>query len=331
MTMLDILIIGVGGMGRRHIRSLLRTQRCNVSCVDISWSNIDSAKRLFNLQECYGSLDHVPACRFGGVIVATPAHTHMEYARWCVRHKLPVLIEKPLAVIEDGVEALIEDVRGLGLVAGVAYPRRYSAGIREMKKRLAEGLIGELKLIHGTFSQDFRKYRPDYLNTYYARLETGGGALLDALSHHVNLVTHFAGPVQSVSAFYDRLVFENCEGEDTALINLRFQTGVLGSVQGNQFQKPNVDALELVGTKGNLRYERYSGKLSWNCSDAKVWESDSIDGDWDGILDCQAEEFLDVIENGLPLRTDLEDAFHTLRLILAAKQSQSTGRIISLQ
>lgn len=329
--MRHILIIGTGGMGRQHIRSLLQTKRCYISCVDINSSNLEESKRLFNIQECFTTIEKVNPNNFGGAIIATPAHMHIEYARWCISHKLSFLIEKPIAVEENGIEDLINDVAKTNLISGVGYPRRYSVAINEMKKRLSEGVIGELKVINSTFSQDFRKYRPDYKETYYAKLNTGGGALLDALSHHVDLITYFAGSAVQVSAFYDRLVIENCEGEDTGLINIRFQNGILGSVQGNQFQKPNIDAIELIGTKGNLRYERQLGLLSWNLSDALVWQNEKIDGNWTNILNTQSEGFLNSVEDGSPLKTNLSDAWHTLRILLAAKKSQIAGRIVSLK
>jgi predicted dehydrogenase len=153
---------------------------------------------------------------------------------------------------------------------------------------------------------------------------------MDALSHHINLACYFGGSVRQVSAFHDRLMFEGVEGEDCALINLRFQSGVLAAVHGNQFQKPNEDFIELVGSIGNLRYERISGKMSWNMSDSSEWHHEEINGDWDVILLSQASEFLDAINGSGSVKTSLEEGLHHLRVVLAARLSQDNLTVIEV-
>lgn len=329
--MKHILIIGAGGMGKQHMRSLLQTKRCRISCVDINTFCLDESKKLFDIQNCFTSTDSLSPIEYHGVIIATPANTHIKYAQWCLSNNIPFLIEKPISVNENGLNELLFEVQKKGLLAGVGYPRRYSIAINELKNRLEAGYIGDLKLVYSVFSQDFRKYRPDYQKTYYAKLETGGGILLDALSHHIDLITYFAGQISQISAFCDKLVFQNCEGEDFGTINVRFKNGILGNVHGNQFQKPNIDAIEFVGTKGNMRYERQSGVLSWNHSDSEVWNNENINGSWNDILRIQSEEFLNSITNGNKFRTTLSDAYHTLKVVLAARQSQCTEKTISLE
>ena len=44
--------------------------------------------------------------------------------------------------------------------------------------------------------------------------------------------------------------------EDTAEIGLQFSTGVLGSVHLDYNQRPSKHHLEIIGTRGTLRWER---------------------------------------------------------------------------
>lgn len=324
---LHVLVIGVGGIGRRHIGALLKSGRCKVACFDTDSGRCRALAETMGIRDWYTSFESIPAKLFDGVVIASPTISHIQYADWCADNGLSFIIEKPLSINDDGIETVISKVRRLGLIAGVAYPRRYAKPIEELKELVSSGRIGDIKIVNSNFSQDFRKYRPDYATTYYSRLSTGGGILLDALSHHVDLVTYFAGPVKSVSAMADRFALDDCEGEDTAIMCLRFVGGALGVVQGNQFQKPNIDSIELVGTSGNLRYERISGALLWSNSDKPEWETKFVDGDWSAIFRRQAESFLDAIEHEKPLRTALEDALHTLRVVAAARESHLAARV----
>jgi predicted dehydrogenase len=329
-TMKRILVIGGGGIGQRHIQLLLAAGSCSVSCLEIQPGRLAECRLRFPRVQLYSEMPDATSDDFEGAIIATPAHTHIALALWCVERRINFLIEKPLAVKDEGIEQLITKTNAAGVIAGVAYPRRYSVGVKALRRRIAIGSIGDLKMLHATYSQDFRLYRPDYAATYYAKAATGGGIILDALSHHLDMATHIAGEVSEVGCFADRMVFEGCEGEDAALISLRFRNGILGSVQGNQFQKPNVDAIELVGTLANMRYERVSGILAMKSSDKGGWESEPLDGDWNRIMMAQTEAFLAAIDGGAPFLTSLEDAWHTLKIALAAHNSRRTGCIVRI-
>jgi len=326
----SILILGAGGMGEKHVRAFGQTARCEIYGFDASHAAIERLQARNAVAGVFTDLHTIPARCFSGAVIATPTDTHLDYARWCLDQAIPFLVEKPIATRVDGLKELIADCKARNLLSGVAFPRRSGAAIQELKRKLRQEGIGELKLIRTNFAQDFRKYRPDYRNTYYAKLASGGGAIMDALSHHINLACYFGGRVRQVNAFHDRLIFEGVEGEDCAFINLRFRNGVLAAIHGNQFQKPNEDFIELVGSAGNLRYERLTGSLTWNMSDSADWHRVEIDGDWNAILRSQAGEFLDAIEGKGTLKTSLEDGLHHLQVALAARLAQEIGSAIEV-
>lgn len=330
MTRLSILILGIGGMGEKHLKAFAETQRCNIYCFDSNPAALDKIKKKFTVSGIFSDLRQICTNLINGAIIATPTDTHLQYANWCLEHGIHFLIEKPIAIREEGLKQLIDSCNAKKLLTGVAYPRRSSAGIKELKNRVTNGEIGDLKLIRSNFSQDFRKYRPDYRSIYYAKSNTGGGVMMDALSHHINLVCYFGGKVAQVSALYDKLIFEGVEGEDCAFINLRFRSGVMGAVHGNQFQKPNEDFIELVGSDGNLKYERITGILMWSKSDSTEWKQTSIDGNWNEILRMQANEFIDTLNGHGTLKTSLEEGLHNLSVVLGAKSSQEKKETIRI-
>jgi predicted dehydrogenase len=56
-----------------------------------------------------------------GVIIATPASTHLDLARWCMERSLPVLVEKPLTIRAEDVpefRRLAADFPNVPCVAG---------------------------------------------------------------------------------------------------------------------------------------------------------------------------------------------------------------------
>ena len=330
---MKILVIGAGGMSKRHIRALQEIGGIEAGCFDISKSVIENLQCEFPEVVALTSLSGVTEGEYDGCIIAAPTHKHTDYMEWCLNKKIPFLVEKPIHSDDNGVASLIQRVKESGIFGGVAFPRRHSTGIRRLSEKLKQGQIGELKSLRTEFSQDFRKYRPDYDKTYYAQISTGGGVLMDALSHHVDLACFFAGGVKKVTCLYDRLVFDKVEVEDTAAMLLRFENGILGTITGNQFQKPNTDFIELTGTKGSMRYERLTGLLTTNMSDKPVWEEEVIDGNWDLIIRNQAKAFLASISENKHLFgiTSLDEGLHELSVILSARRSQELGHIVEVQ
>lgn len=331
MSIQKILILGMGGMGIRHLNAFSKISCCQVSCFDTRKHALKNLNKKNLDVQYFSNLAEIDPNNYAGVIIATPTDTHLYYTRWCINQNLPFLVEKPLSTNVINVPQFVKESQDKNLKCGVAFPRRYSNAIQKIRNQLQQGKIGNLKMINCKFSQDFRKYRPDYKNTYYAKLISGGGVIMDALSHHVNLACYFGGAIQKVQSFYDKFEFEDVECEDSAIINVRFKNGIIGTIQGNQFQKPNEDSIELIGTEGNIKYDRITEALELQVDDSGDSKQEIINGDWDIIIDNQALEFIDCItEKNVFPRTTLAEGLHHLKVVLAARESQLKNKIITV-
>ena len=332
MKPIQILILGMGGMGIRHLNAFSTTGMCEVACFDKNPAILSKIGLKDNVIQCFSNLLEISPKSYVGAVIATPTDTHTYYVEWCLEHSLPFLVEKPIASDLTNVPELVEACLAKSLTCGVAFPRRSSKAIQLIKSRVLNGEIGDLKIINCKFSQDFRKYRKDYKSTYYAKISTGGGVIMDALSHHINLACYFGGSIAKVHAFSERFVFEGVEGEDSAIINIRFSNGIIGTVQGNQFQKPNEDIIELIGTKGNIKYDRISEIYELKLNDDKIPKTEKIDGNWDKIIQYQAEDFLNCItQENIQPQTSLSEGLHHLRVALGARRSQCNDLVVQLE
>ncbi|MCK4591779.1 MAG: Gfo/Idh/MocA family oxidoreductase, partial [Candidatus Latescibacteria bacterium] len=264
---------------------------------------------------------------FDGVVICTPAHLHIPMAQHCAQEGVHVLIEKPLSVNLPGVGELKATVKKKGIVAGVAYVLRHSKGVSMLKEKLQRGQIGEVKMATWVSGQDFRIPRPDYRQIYYAKKATGGGCILDALSHQINLVEMFLGREKQVYAIYDRLELTGVECEDATALISRFQGGQIVSYAINQFQKPNASLLQFIGTGGNLIWDGISKEVQFCDNFEAVWQVQKYEEERDEQFIAQANNFLDAIEGRCRIATTLEEAEQTLRVCLAVLESGREGKI----
>lgn len=333
--MRNVLIIGSGGIGNRHLRGFGATGRCRLAIVEPDPSRRQAALRRYDIRQGWADVSEVDLTGFDLAVICAPAHVHVPIGRACADAGVPFLMEKPLSVSVAGVQELIEVTERQGLVARVGYIRRCGPEVMALRAGIRAGRIGTLRMASVQCGQHFPKYRPDFRETYYARPEQGGGAILDGASHMFDLLLWLLGPVREVVAFYACLELPTTAVEDSALISLRFADGCMGRVDINQFQQPNEFRFEVAGTKGNLRID-----------DACLQFADDDSGDWereefmDGMdlpaahearFAMQANLMLDALDGKPCLLTTLAEARDNLIVALAAKESYASGRIVKIE
>lgn len=336
-NILRILVIGAGGIGAKHIRALFATGRAAVSICEPDPAKCAALAAEHPIAQTYASLDDAPLSQFDAAWICAPANFHIPLGMRLARAGVPFLMEKPLAASPDGVRELLQLVAQKQLPVRVGYLRRVALGIPELKAALADERCGRVLLARVNSGQDYRKYRPDYQQIYYARRDMGGGAIMDAAAHYIDLLLHLFGPVAEVSAVAGRLDFENVECEDSVLVSLRFRNHpALAQLTLNQFQKPNIQTIELIGNRANLVWDEVKGTLAFAGDDSGQWERCDL---YEGrpIRDVmarrfqdQAESFLDLMAGKPSALATLEDAFANLRVCLAIRQAAESGRTVAI-
>ena len=253
--MKNVLIIGAGGIGRRHIKGYLSTSRATLSIVEPDDEKINIIQNEFSIDKTYTSIEQANLDHFDLAVICSPANMHVDAMKICAQNNLSFMVEKPLSTSMEGVDEIIQLVEKNNLFARVGYTRRNSHVSRALKNQLDNNKVGDVKLVYINSSQEFPKYRPDYQTIYYAHPEMGGGAILDAATHMIDQLIWIIGKPKEVSCMFDRLVLKGTNTEDTSLINIRFDNGIMANITVNQFQKPNVNSYEFIGTKGNLKLD----------------------------------------------------------------------------
>ncbi|MFA5858513.1 MAG: Gfo/Idh/MocA family oxidoreductase [Elusimicrobiota bacterium] len=332
--MKKILIVGGGGIGERHIRCFIATKKAVVYVCEPNPSRLEQLKQKYAVKNVYTDFRKVDLRQFDGILLATPPNYHIPMATRCAEEGIPFLLEKPLSLDFNGVDKLKSIVHRKRLPCGVAYVRRSQMSYKTLRKYALSGKIGELKMARTNFSQDYTKYRPDYQRIYYAYENMGGGCILDAASHIVNLIEWILGSPKQVTAMYDKMVLRKVECEDTVALLIRFtKNSAVADIFQNQFQKPFAADVEIVGTKGNLLFHATKTThtiLYSNTDDSKWHVLKHFNVTADEPFIAQANDFIAAIDGKRAFPTSLSDAESTLRVCLAAKSSQRSGKFVNL-
>jgi predicted dehydrogenase len=325
-----ILVVGCGSIGERHLRCLQRTGRATVAACEPN----DTLR--VRITQQYGvagfaSLDAALAAQhFTGLVICTPAHTHLDLALAGLRHGAGLLIEKPLSTSLEKVSAVREEMTRAGRFVGVAYVYHFMPWVQGARKVLAGGELGRPLHVSVATGQHFPTFRPAYREIYYARHEAGGGAIQDALTHLVNAVEWLIGPTTRLFCDAAHQALEGVTVEDTVNLAAR-NGGVLVNYALNQFQAPNEMTLQIHCEGGSVKVEGHEQRWGVFRRGAGEWEwHKSALLERDDLFIAQANAFLDGL-HGRP--TDLctfDEAVQTLKFNLAALESWRSGKVVEV-
>src|SRR2546425_8551529 len=151
MNPLSISVIGGGYWGRKVVREILDIGRTSGevklhSLVDSSPASLAACREEF----CSGieySWDYQSLATdrsVTGVHICTPNSTHFEVASAFLRQGKHVLVEKPLTLRTEEAYELVRLGNENKAVLCVGHIHRFNNGVRELRRVLAEGVLGEV-------------------------------------------------------------------------------------------------------------------------------------------------------------------------------------------
>lgn len=326
----SILIVGCGSIGERHLRCFQRTGRCDVSVCDSNAALLGRVAARYSVPSFAGLEDALRSRAFDGLVICTPAHTHLAIARRGAQHHAALFIEKPLAVTRDEIEETRDAIARSGRFTAVAYVLHFMPWIREAREFLQRGELGAPLHTVVTSGQHFPAFRPAYREIYYKDHATGGGAIQDALTHLANTMEWIIGPCTRVFCDGSHQALEGVSVEDTVNVSAR-HGGVLASYAMNQFQAPSETVFQFHCGLGSVRIESHAqrwgvlrqGEGEWSWRETPPMERDDL-------FTAQANAFLDGMEGRPAPLCTFDEAVQTLKFIEAALRSIRTGMPVTL-
>lgn len=322
----QLLVIGGGSIGERHVRCFQQTQRVDVTLCETQPQVRAAVTERCGLQTTFDDFAAAVASRPDVAVICTPAHLHLPMAAQLISAGVPVLIEKPLSTTLEGAKELIAQAESAQLTAGVAYVYRAHPALQAMRQAIQSGRFGQPVQVVAVFGQNFPFYRPAYREIYYRDRATGGGAIQDALTHVINAAEWLVGPVTELTADAEHLVLDGVTVEDTVHLIARHQQ-VLASYSLNQHQPANEGTLTVICQRGMARYEVHGGRWLWTENPEEPWRVESTPAlERDELFRRQANAFLDAVQGTAAPLCSLSEGLQTLRVNLAALRSLESRR-----
>ena len=326
-------LIGAGNISSTHLRAAQIVSGVTVAAV---YSR--SPERAHRLADQAGLVAYESLERFlahkplDAVAIGTPSGMHAEQAIAAAERGLHILVEKPVDISTERIDALIATADRHNVKVGVFFQDRLKPDLVRVKRMLEDGALGKPVLASG----HVKWFRPPeyYANSTWRGTHAldGGGALINQGIHTVDLLQWFFGPVASVVATVATRL-HSIEAEDTAAAVLTFDSGAMGIVEaGTSIFPGSPRRIELTGSEGTFVIDG-DALVSMDLRTGR--ESSSTGSSGRGATAAVAdptphariiEDFVHAIETGRPPACDAREGRKSVTIVEAVYRSARTGR-----
>jgi predicted dehydrogenase len=265
------------------------------------------------------------------VVLATPHSQHAAQVTQAAAAGKHVHVQKPLTLDLASAKDVVNAAKKAGVILAVGFNRRFHPSMVEIRKRLADGRLGQVMAMvaqHTTSTAQFIpagnwRAQPD---------EAPGGAITAVGVHSIDHMIEFGGRVRDVLCTTGRYV--PGPSDDTSSIMLRFENGATGLLFCSVATATTL-SFTLFGSKGlaevtrpNLAHFRFvptstvapTGPVT--APPDEILDSPSFD-----MLHAEMNEFGRSIAQKRAYPIPIEQVLHGMAVFDAVVRSAKTGKI----
>jgi len=325
-------VIGAGWISQEAFLPAVE-QTGNSQVVALVSGNLGKARQLADF---YGIERVVPYEEFdalagsGGVdavYIATPNSSHESFALQAARHRLHILVEKPLATTLAQAEAMRAAADEAGVNLSTAYRLHNDPGTLKVMELIRDGAIGDPRYFGSAFCFQIAA------GNHRLRKDHWGGPLQDLGVYCLNAARHVFGAepveVQAVSG-NDAGDPRFAEVDAGISATLRFEGGRIASFYAG-FGSDAVDQFQVLGTKGSLAFQHAylfgtTRTIALRRGDAvehiEIAETDNFSG--------MIAYFSDCILQGTRPAVDSGEGLEDMRALLAIEEAVARAAPVRL-
>jgi predicted dehydrogenase len=287
-TEMRAAIAGTGFIGRVHARA---AQYAGARLVGVAASTPESAAAAMaaiGAERAFASAEELVVADDVDVVhICTPNHLHLPLAEAALAAGKHVICEKPLALDAEGAARLVLAAAEARKVAAVPFVYRYYPTLREARERVQGGKTGPVRLVHGTYLQDWLLSADDHNWRVDEHLGGRSRAFADIGSHWCDLAEFVTGHrIARLSARTttvlperrrnDGVTFAHNDGgsngeidqvatEDVAMVQFETDRGALGAVVVSQVSPGHKNRLwlEVDGGTEAVVFDQEHPEMLW--------------------------------------------------------------------
>ncbi|KKL71847.1 hypothetical protein LCGC14_2090820 [marine sediment metagenome] len=328
--MLEIGVVGLGGIGNRHAGCYVKNRWTKVVAVcDIIPERADKAAAAYGAKAFYSVKEMLAAgVRLDAVSMCTAGKEnggdHYAATMELLGAGLPVLGEKPISNELPKARRMVALAKRKKIRYAIDLNHRFTPAAVEARKWLDKGRLGELNIVNMTMWIN----NPNESSPHFH---------MRALHpHSIDVMRYFCGDVAKVQAFFKkgrgRKIWSNVQ------VNMQFKNGIVGHLTGSYDAGGSygLETCELVGSKARVIINEACERLAFyprTTNQVEVYEHLGGMQSFGDTFQSRINAWIDDLRKKTPpekVDGKAEDALKAQIIIEAAIKSWETNAVVKV-
>lgn len=322
---MNIVLIGAGSIGRRHLNNLITTGYKNVTVISRSNKSVPEYPYIK-----FKNISTLSSEVYDAAIICSPTSSHVEYVRILMNSGISkIYLEKPVGNNYTDALQLKQEIDTKNIQIRIGYDMRYDPGLQKVKELIATGKIGKIISANAFVGQYLPDWRPsqNYKKTMSASVAAGGGVLLD-LAHEFDYLYWLLGNAETVACNYNNTSTLGIETEEVAEVLLKFKSGAIGTIHLDYFQPQLIRNCRITGSEGVIYWDLVTREVSVINYSKEEIIFDYKDFERNDRFIHILKDFLEGIEDEKTV--NYNEGLESLKMIEAAKYSSEKNVFVKL-
>eukprot|EP01120_Amphizonella_sp_Union-15-10_P011669 TRINITY_DN4_c0_g1_i1.p1 TRINITY_DN4_c0_g1~~TRINITY_DN4_c0_g1_i1.p1 ORF type:complete len:339 (-),score=49.75 TRINITY_DN4_c0_g1_i1:177-1193(-) len=328
---INIILCGLGRIGDVHYKNLVLNSRVHLAAVvdvdENALKRVRTDSGIEGFSDLKSALDKYP--KVSGVVVCTPTATHTSYIQIALERKIHVFCEKPISLNHKEVDSCYELAKKQGVHLLCGFQRRSDPNFMKLKEHLDNKSIGRIQIVKTTSR--------DHPVPAISFLKISGGFFHDCASHDLDVQRWLTGEdPEEIMAYAScfRPDIKEINDVDTAIILLRYPSGVIGSIDLSRKSAYGYDQrIEVHGENGMVQAENTKKNTVVLSTDQGVSHSTgphSFQDRYPLAYATEMEHFLDIVIGKASPKVTHDDVKKVAVMSGGAEESFKTGKPVKL-
>jgi len=317
---MKVLVIGYGSIAKRHVINLSQ-----LDCIDeiIIYTKVkegfenQSEKNIISID---AAIVDLPAAaghhKIDFAIVANETYKHIDTAIILAEKGCHLFIEKPLSHNLEKIDLLKEIVKSRQIKVFIAYNLRYLPSIQYIKDQISKHILGDLYFAKIEVGQYLPAWRPkvNYINSYSANAEYGGGVALD-LSHEVDYMRYLFGDPYLWKVIRSKASDLEINSEDIFEGIYKYQRGFVCNVHMDYLQRKVKRKIRIVGSSGEIVCDFIEKWMEIKIPDGEIRLTEEKLFKVEDTYKDELQEFIETVTSNKAAAISIDDGIKALELL----------------
>ena len=258
---MKILIVGLGSMGKRRVRSLKAINQNNLAGFDLRKERVLETSKIYKITPYHNFQEALKKFKPDALVISTSPKYHMKYALSSAKKNIPCFIEASVCNLSKIKE--LNKKFNKSLIAP-SCTMLFNDGIEKISNLLKNKSIGDICFIKYHVGQYLPDWHPwESIEEFYvSKTETGG--CREIVPFELTWLNNIFGIPKPLSCVRRKLTDMNAPIDDIYHCLLNHPNGLIGNLTVEVISRPRATReFRLLGSEGEIIFNGDNNALKY--------------------------------------------------------------------